>query len=143
MNKGRGRSQLAQVYNLFARTRCFIPRRNCPQNEEHGIPRHSSVVWFTTTLAMFILEIMFILITLVTIIVLVFLEKILVLVTLKTNPVLKMTLENEPSTLLILETGCVLKLTFKEMMKVSFRLHSSSWFELYFQFELSCCCFTK
>ena len=46
---------------------------------------------------MFILETIFVLISLVTILDLVFLETILVLVTLETNPVLTMTLRNDDS----------------------------------------------
>ena len=67
--------------------RTALRTRSRPQ-----IPRLSSVVWFATTLAMLILETMFVLITPVTILVLVFLE---------TNPVLTMTLETNPVLTLI------------------------------------------
>ena len=86
------------------------------QGTDHTL---SSVVWFATTPAMFILETIFVLITPVTIFVLVFLETTLVLVTLETNPVLTMTLETHPVLTLFLETGCVLKVSFKEMTKLS------------------------
>ena len=46
-------------------------------------------------------------------------ETTLVLVTLEANPVLTMTLETDPVLTLILVTGCVLKVTFKEMTKLS------------------------
>ena len=95
------------------------------RNRTH-IPRLSSVVWLTTTPALFILETTFVLVSkrlcwlvFLETIVLVFLKPILVLVTLETNPVLTMTLETNPVRMLILVTGCVLKLTFKEMMKPS------------------------
>ena len=61
--------------------RTALRTRSRPQ-----IPRLSPVVWFTTTPAVFILETIFVLITLVTILVLVFLETIPVLVTLVSNP---------------------------------------------------------
>ena len=144
-NKGHGRSQLAQVDDLLARTCCFKCGRKQPQ-----IPRLSSVAWFTSTPAITILETGFVLIAAVTILVqvlleaivmvflktillvflevillvflemtvLVFLEMILVFVTLETNPVLTMTLKTNPLCMLILETVCVLKLIFNEMMKL-------------------------
>ena len=95
--------------------RTALRTRNRPQ-----IPRLSSVVWFATTPAPFILDTIFVLITTVTILVLVFLE---------TNPVLKMTLETNPVLTLILETGCVLKVTVKEMTK-----HSSVFENMMFLF---------
>ena len=67
------------------------------------------MVWSVTTLAPVILETIFVLITPVTTLVLVFFETTLVLVTLETNPVLKF----------ILETSFVLKVTFKDLSKLS------------------------
>ena len=132
-NKGRGRSQLAQMDDLFARTRCRKCgelghlAKECPQNKETTqSPRISSVAWFTSILAMSILQTGFVLIAAATIlvqafletIVLVFLEVISVHVILETNPVLLMTLETNPRCTLILETVGVLKLTFNRMMKL-------------------------
>ena len=112
-----------------------ILRRNALRTRKQPqTPRLSSVAWFTSILAMSILETGFVLIAAVTILVLVlfeaivlvfletillvFLEMILVFVTLETNPVLMMTLETNPLCTLILETVGVLKLIFDEMMKM-------------------------
>ena len=67
------------------------------------------MVWFATTPDTFIFETIFALITPVTVLVQVLLEATLLLVTLETNPVL----------MFILVTGCVLKVNFKEITKLS------------------------
>ena len=84
---GSGGSVVSNVESWGISRRTALRTRSRPQ-----IPRLSSMVWFTTILAMFILETMFVLITPVTILVLVFLE---------TNPVLTMTLETNPVLTLI------------------------------------------
>ena len=146
------------------------------------IPRLSSVAWFTSTPAMSILETGFVLIAAMTILVqvfletivlfflktillvflkmtvLVFLEMILVFVTLGTNPVLTMTLENEPTMYVDSRNGlCVEAVfqrdddTFLDVCKndVTFSRCSNRWchsscslFKLKFQLRLSRCCWT-
>ena len=141
-NKGRGRSQLAQMDDLLARTRWFKCgelghlTKDCPQNKE---PTTKSETFFSGMVYNDSCNVHprnefcaghcrdnYHLVSLETIVqvflvttVLVFLETILVLVTLETNPVLTMTLETNAVCMLILETLCVLKLTFGPVMRQS------------------------
>ena len=94
-------TEAGEISRLMERAELGHFAKDCNQNKEPTqIQRLSSVVRFATTPAPFILDTIFVLITPVTNLVLVFFE---------TNAVLT----------LILETGCVLKVTVKEMTKLS------------------------
>ena len=123
-NKGRGRSQLAQMDDLLARTRCFKCgelghlAKECPQNKETITNSETFFsAWFTSIPAMSILETGFVMIAAVTILVQVLLEAI-VLVFLKT--ILPMFLE--VVLLVFLE---VTVLVFLEMILVYVTLETS------------------
>ena len=142
-SKGRGRSQLAQVDDLLARTRCFKCgelghlAKDCPQNKEtttnsetffSGMvyinscdvhPRNRLItlvqVLFEAIVLVFLKTILLVFLE---VTVPVFLEMILVHAIHETYIVLLMTLETNPRCTLILETIGMLKLTLNKMVKL-------------------------